>query len=433
MQSFFHTQAAGGIAILAGAIIALLWANIFGAEAYNDFWHTPFSVQFGDWSLELDFKHLINEGLMTIFFLVVGLEIKRELATGELRDPRNAALPILGAIGGMVVPALIYLAINGGSGVGARGWGIPMATDIAFAVGVVALVGKGLPSGLKLFLLSLAIVDDLGAILVIAIFYSTDLALSPLGLAAALVIAIVAMQRLQIRSLIPYIVVGTALWLTVLSSGVHASIVGALVGLLTPAVPFQRSSAVANEARRVADLTAGDPERLDSSVGHWARLWTLSKESVSPLSRLEFHLHPWTSFVIVPLFALANAGVEINSTSLSEAATSPIALGVAAGLVIGKTIGIWLAAWIGLKLKVARLPTGVDLSNMFAVAATAGVGFTVSLFVGDLAFTSREHIEIARIGTLGGSLIAGLIGGFLLVRARRRLTAPPAADEPAPR
>lgn len=430
MQSFLHTQAAGGIAILAGAILALLWANIFGAEAYNSFWHTPFLIQFGDWSLGLDFKHLINEGLMTIFFLVVGLEIKRELATGELRDPRNAALPILGAIGGMVVPALIYLAINGG-GPGSRGWGIPMATDIAFAVGVISLAGKGLPSGLKLFLLSLAIVDDLGAILVIAIFYSTDLAVSPLGLAAVLVIAIVVMQRLQIRSLIPYIIVGTSLWLAVYSSGVHASIVGALVGLLTPAIPFQRSSAVANEARRVADLTAGDPERLDSNVTQWARLWTLSKESVSPLSRLEFHLHPWSSFVIVPLFALANAGVEINRASLAEAVSSPIAVGVAAGLVLGKTAGIWLAAWIGLKLRIARLPTGVNLSNMFAVAATAGVGFTVSLFVGELAFTSREQIEIARIGTLGGSLIAGSIGGFLLVRARRRLPAAPAVKEPA--
>ncbi|MEX2587505.1 MAG: Na+/H+ antiporter NhaA [Actinomycetota bacterium] len=425
LQSFFHTQAAGGIAILAGAIVALLWANFFGAEAYNDFWHTQFLIQFGAWSLELDFKHLINEGLMTIFFLVVGLEIKRELATGELRDPRNAALPVLGAIGGMVVPALIYLAINGGTGVGARGWGIPMATDIAFAVGVISLAGKGLPSGLKLFLLSLAIVDDLGAILVIAVFYSTDLALSPLGLAATLVIAIVVMQRLQVRSMIPYIIIGTALWLAVQSSGVHASIVGALIGLLTPSTPFQRSSAVANEARRVADLTAGDPERLDSSVGHWARLWTLSKESVSPLSRLEFHLHPWSSFVIVPLFALANAGVEISPASLAEAASSPIALGVAAGLVVGKTTGIWLAAWIGLKLKVARLPTGVNLSNMFAVAATAGVGFTVSLFVGELAFTDRTHIEIARIGTLGGSLIAGVIGAFLLKRARRSPTAPP--------
>lgn len=407
-----------------------MWANIFGAEAYNSFWHTPFLVQFGDWSLSLDYKHLINEGLMTIFFLVVGLEIKRELATGELRDPRNAALPILGAVGGMVVPALIYLAINGG-GPGSSGWGIPMATDIAFAVGVIALVGKGLPSGLKLFLLSLAIVDDLGAILVIAIFYSTDLALSPLAIAAALVIAILTMQRLHIRSLIPYIIVGTSLWLAVLSSGIHASIVGALVGLLTPSVPFQRSSAVANEARRVADLTRGDPERLDSNVSQWVRLWTLSKESVSPLSRLEFYLHRWSSFVIVPLFALANAGVEINRSSLAEAASSPIALGVAAGLVLGKTSGIFLAAWIGVKLKVARLPSGVNLSNMLAVAATAGVGFTVSLFVGELAFTDRADIEIARIGTLGGSLIAGLIGGFLLVRARRRFTASTALEEAA--
>lgn len=423
MQTFLHTQAAGGVAILAGAVVALLWANIFGSEAYNDFWHTPFLLELGDWALELDLRHLINEGLMTFFFLVVGLEIKRELVTGELRDPKNAALPILGAIGGMVVPALIYVAINGTAGPTAKGWGIPMATDIAFAVGVISLVGKGLPSGLKLFLLSLAIVDDLGAILVIALFYSTDLVLSPLGIAAVLVGSILVMQRLHVRSLVPYILVGSALWLAVLSSGVHASIVGALIGLLTPARPFQRSSAVANEARRVADLTQDDPDDRDASVHHWVRLWTLSKESVSPLSRLEHHLHRYSSFVIVPLFALANAGVVINAESLTEAAASPIALGIASGLVIGKTFGVWFAAWLGVKLRLARLPSGVDMGAMLAVAATAGIGFTVSLFVGELAFTAHEQVEIARIGTLGGSLTAGLLGTYLLRRARRRLTA----------
>lgn len=431
VQTFLQTQAAGGIAILAGALIALIWANLFGAEAYNDFWRTPFSIELGDASLPLELRHLVNEGLMTFFFLVVGLEIKRELATGELRDPRNAALPILGAIGGMVVPALIYVAFNGTTGPSARGWGIPMATDIAFAVGVISLFGRGLPSGLKLFLLSLAIVDDLGAIMVIAIFYSTDLALGPLGIAGGLVLAILVMQRLHVRSMVPYIVVGSSLWLAVLSSGVHASIVGALVGLLTPAIPFQRSSAVGNEARKVADLTQGDPDYRDANVHHWVRLWTLSKESVSPLSRLEHHLHRWSSFVIVPIFALANAGVEINAQSVGDAMTSPIGLGVATGLVVGKTVGVWLAAWIGVKLRLARLPAGVNFSSMLAVAVVAGVGFTVSLFVGELAFVAQERIEIARIGTLTGSLVAGLIGSFLLLRARRRLSAQAPAGEPA--
>ncbi len=358
---------------------------------------------------------------MTLFFLLVSLEIKREMVFGELRDPKAAALPIVAAIGGMVVPAGIYVAFNAG-GDNLSGWGIPMATDIAFAVALLASLGSRVPMGARLFLLTLAIVDDLGAILVIALFYSSGIDFVWLLIAAATVVLALVIQKMNVRALAVYILLGVIGWYALHESGVHATIIGVAFGLVTPAFaylspdkfPAIATNLVGEVVVRNADgvVTADEHEANDHSLRELRRL---SRESQSPLHRVENRLAPWVAFGIVPLFAFANAGVPYPDVPLTDWLTDPVVLGIAVGLVVGKTLGIFGAAWLIEKTPLARFPAGMTPSHLLGVSMTAGIGFTVAIFIGNLAFTDEDVVEVAKLGILLGSLVAA-VGGYLVLR-----------------
>ena len=409
VQRFLATEASGGILLLAAALVALVWANSPWSASYQSLWHTDITVNLGRYRLEGDLHHWVNDALMVIFFFVVGLEIKRELVHGELRDPRTAAMPAFAAIGGMVVPAALFLLVTAG-GEGSKGWGIPMATDIAFAVGVVALLGSRVPASLKLFLLTLAIVDDIGAIIVIGIFYSSGLQPQFLGVAAALVGVILLLNRAGVVWLAPYLLLGAALWLMTYASGVHATIAGVVLGLLTPARSALPTSVVRDWA---SDL------RHEPSAPEMETMTRLARHSVSPAERLGHALHPWSSYLIVPIFALANAGVAIKADAFEGAGAAAVAGGVMLGLVVGKTLGIAGAAWLAARLGIARLPEGATWKMVFAIASVAGIGFTVSLFVAELAYQAGSLRDAAKLGVLAASAVAAVVGGVSLARACR--------------
>jgi NhaA family Na+:H+ antiporter len=413
LQSFLEEESSSGLLLLAAAIVALVWANSPWSATYDQVWHTPVTVRVGSWGISDDLRHFVNDGLMTLFFLVVGLEIKREILTGELREWRAAALPIVCALGGMVVPAAIFLAINAGSGT-SRGWGIPMATDIAFALGVLTLAAGSAAGRLKPFLLTLAIVDDIGAIVVIAIFYSEGVDVAALAVAGGLCVGIFALVRLGIRALTLYVVLGVLVWFATYRSGVHPTIAGVVLAFLTPATPFQRPRAVSLEAHRTADATLDEPDPPDADAQYWLRLASLSRQAVSPLAWLQDRLHPWTSWFVVPMFALGNAGVAVSPADLGEAVTRPLFLGIVLGLVVGKPLGITAAAWIAVRSGIARLPSSVGWMHVAAVGVIAGIGFTVSLFIAGLAFGGRSELTQAKLGVLAASLIAGVAGSLLL-------------------
>jgi NhaA family Na+:H+ antiporter len=409
LREFLATEVAGGVVLVIAAAVALAWANSPWGSMYRRLWEADLAVTLGHWSLSLDLRHWVNDGLMAVFFLVVGLEVKRELLEGELRDPRRAALPVVAAVGGMVLPAALYLALNTG-GVGERGWGIPMATDIAFAVGVAALVGRGLPSSLRLFLLTLAIVDDIGVIVIIAVFYSNAVAWHWMLAAAGLLGVAYAVRRAGIVASPVFVTLGLLLWLAVHESGVHATLAGVAMGLLAPVRPVM--------AREIA-LTRAD-ELLDVfSPGAARNTSRLARLSVSQLEWILHGLHPWTSLVIVPLFALANAGVSLSSSAIDSAVRSPVALGVVVGLVVGKPTGILVFAWLGCRLGLAALPAGVRWLQVVGMGALAGIGFTVSLFVTGLAFEDASLADQARVGILASSLLASLAGALILACSSR--------------
>ena len=419
---FTRIEAASGIVLLAAAVAALIWANSRWSDTYFQILETQLTIEFGPFHLDESLLHLINDGLMAIFFFVVGLEIKRQLVLGDLRDPRAAAFPVIAALGGMIFPAAIYLLINldaGGEAI--RGWGIPMATDIAFAVGVVALLGSRVPSGAKLFLLTLAIADDIGAITVIAIFYTEDLDLRYLAFAVGgLALARVA-NLVRIRSLAFYVPLGVAVWFLTLESAVHATLAGVALGLLTPARPLYPADEFDRRARAVLDSFPIEPDSPEARehANHEALLLSdISFEAVSPLSRLEHRLQIWSSFVVIPLFALANAGIDFRGVDIVDALTSSVALGVAAGLVVGKTLGISLFAFIAVRTGIGRLPAGTDWTHIVGLAAVGGIGFTVALFVASLAFSDPALNDLAKVGIFAGSLVAGIIGSLILSRAR---------------
>ncbi len=414
VREFLDTEAAGGIVLLVAAVAALIWANSPWSASYRDLWATDLSIRLGDLVLAHDLRHWVNDALMTIFFFVVGLEIKRELVHGDLRDPRSAAMPAIAAVGGMVVPALLFLLVTAGSG-GSAGWGIPMATDIAFAVGVVALLGSRIPASLKLFLLTLAIVDDIGAIVVIAVFYSGSLHTEFLGGAVVLLVVMLGLRRAGVVWLAPYVVLGTGVWLAVQESGVHATIAGVVLGLLAPATALTPAAVARDWAGDLADEPG--PEELDAMT-------RLAKTSVSPAERIQHMLHPWTSFVVVPLFALANTGVEISSTSFSAPGATAVTAGIAAGLLVGKTLGITGAAWLAVRSGLGRLPEGASWPMVAGIAAVAGIGFTVSLFIAELAFEPGALQNAAKIGVLMASTLAGVLGALVLMRASRSEKAP---------
>jgi Na+:H+ antiporter, NhaA family len=407
LVDFLHTEAAGGIVLIGATLLALVWANSPWKESYADLWHTRLAIDFGGHVLDLDLREWINDGLMAVFFLVVGLEIKRELVDGELREPRRAATPAIAAIGGMVVPALIYTAVNVG-GAGADGWGIPMATDIAMTVGVLSLLGRRVAPSLKLFLLALAIVDDIGAILVIAVFYAGDLQLDSLLAAIGLMLLVVVLRAVGVRSNVVYIAVGVALWLALHESGVHATLAGVFMGLMAPTQPFLQEELI--DAEQLANV---------STVVAARETVQMAKASVSVVEWLEHRLHPITSFAVVPLFALANAGVPITLDAVGDAATGRVAYGVVLGLVIGKLVGVTAFTWLAIRLGLGELPQHAGWRGIVGIGALAGIGFTVSIFVTGLAFDDVALQNEAILGVVAASAIAAALGSAILSRAQR--------------
>jgi len=419
---FTEIEAASGIVLLAAAIVAIIWANSRWSATYFQILDTHLTIAFGPLHLDESFLDLINDGLMAIFFFVVALEIKRQVVLGDLRDPRAAALPIMAALGGMIFPAAIYLLINidaGGEAI--RGWGIPMATDIAFAVGVLALLGSRIPSSARLFLLMLAIADDIGAITVIAIFYTDDLNLGYLALAIGGLFMAGVASRVRIRSLAFYVPLGVIVWFLTLESGVHATLAGVALGFLTPARPMYPADEFDRRARAILDSYPAEPDTPEARehADHESLLLSgISAEAVSPLTRLEHRLPIWSSYLVIPVFALANAGVDFRGTDLVEALTSTVALGVALGLIVGKTVGITLFAFIAVRTGLGRLPAETGWLHVMGLAAVGGIGFTVALFVAGLAFDHPELNDLAKVGIFAGSLVSGMVGAFILMRAR---------------
>jgi NhaA family Na+:H+ antiporter len=416
---FMHVEAASGVLLLVCTAVALVLANSGAGDWYAAIWKTKVGFSFGDFSMVHSLKHWINDGLMAIFFFVVGLEVKRELVLGELRDPKRAALPVAAAIGGMVVPAGIYLALQG-SGEAARGWGIPMATDIAFVVGCMAVLGPRVPRILRVVLLSLAIVDDIGAILVIAIGYTESLDLRMLGLAFAGLVLMWAMGRLGVRGFGLYVLVGVVVWFGFHESGVHATIAGVLMGLLTPTATYLPSHAVSDLLRRADETVHGGAWGKMSHRSDAVRGFTgAMREVISPLEYLEGALHPWTGFVIMPVFALANAGVAFAPSDFGD----PVAVAIMAGLVVGKPVGIMLMSFLAVKTVTNGLPEGLTWRSLTGGSFLAGIGFTMALFIADLALDGAV-LDAAKVGVLGASAIAALIGMALLVAVL-----PKAADQ----
>jgi NhaA family Na+:H+ antiporter len=376
IREFLKLESASGILLVVAGALAMVAANTMLAGWYEALLSTPFKIQLGDFKLDKALVVWVNDLLMAIFFLLVGLEIKREVVMGELSDGAKVALPAVAAVGGMVVPAAIYAWINWGDPVGIRGWAIPSATDIAFALGVLSLFGERVPVGLKIFLMTLAVLDDLGAIVVIALFYTSDLSVEALLLAGLAIAGLLALNRFGVRQVAPYILVGLVLWVCVLKSGVHATLAGVVTALFVP-------------ARDPAD---------------------------PPLTRLEHALHPWVAFGILPIFAFANAGVNLEGLTVDDL-LQPIPLGIMLGLVAGKQVGVFCFAWLAVKLGLARLPSGVDFKQVYGAAILCGIGFTMSLFIGMLAFENTaagEVIVTDRLGVLSGSLIAAVAGFVVL-------------------
>ncbi len=408
---FIDREVAGGVLLLLATTAALIWANSTWADGYNSFWHAEIELVVGPWHLpHLSVGHFVNDALMALFFFVVGLEIKRELVTGDLRSFRAAALPAIGALGGMVVPAALYFALNT-AGEASRGWGITMATDIAFAVGIVALLGARVSPKIKLFLLTLAIVDDIGAIVVIAIFYTSDLSLSWLLIALAGLVGVWLLQRLRVWAIPVYAALGIFIWYATLESGVHATIAGVALGLLTPARPLLNQ----RDAQQIVDALPSD-----ASVAEVRHVSFLAQESVPLTERLENMLHPFTAFLIIPIFALANAGIELSGDKISDAASSNVTLGIVLGLVVGKPLGITLFAWVATRFGFA-LPEGVHWPQFVGMGFAAGIGFTVSIFVAGLAFESSAVTDLAKIGILIASFVAAVLA-LLLMRFKSSST-----------
>jgi NhaA family Na+:H+ antiporter len=438
IMRFTRLEAASGSVLLIAAVIALIWANAPFGGTYKEFWESHLHVIVGSFDLNLTLQEFVNDALMAIFFFVVGLEIKRELVVGELKDKKKAALPAIAALGGMIVPAVIYTVfVVGQGGEASGGWAIPMATDIAFSVGVISLLGKRVTTGAKLFLLTLAIADDIGAIIVIAVFYSEDLSLLWLGLGLLGLLFVYLAQRAGIRSMFFYWPVGIVIWFFILQSGVHATLAGVALGLMTPVYPlysedeYQRKTSWILGRFATNQAAPNHRERLDYDAMQMAAVAT---ESVSPLDRLEEFLAPWSGFFVVPIFALANAGVRFADfeNGVGAALTSPVTLGVALGLLVGKLVGISSATWIAVRTGIGRLPSHTGWSQVIGLALLAGIGFTVSMFVTELAFTDAALTDSAKVGIFIGSGLAGIIGTVFLRRFGVKQPALIDDDEPEP-
>lgn len=405
LQRFLATEAGGGLLLLIATVLALIWANLPGG-GYEAFWHTEASVRVGDVGIDLDLRHWVNDLAMALFFLAVGLEISRELTVGELRRPRAVLVPVLGALGGLIVPALIYLAFNP-SPPALHGWGIPISTDTAFLVGILALFGPRCPDQLRLFLLTLAIADDIGAILVMAIFYSGGISAPALAAVLALTLVLVGLRWARVWQLQAYVVVGMLLWVAVFASGLHPTLAGVIVGLLVPATPVEPE-----QVDRLRFYGRAVIERADAVRARLAA--AAVRATVPPNDRLQDALHPVSAFLVIPVFGLANAGVRLDAETVRRAVTSPVTIGIVVALVAGKTIGISLGAALALRTGWGELPGRVRYGHLIGGAVLAGIGFTISLFIADLAFKDPLLQAEAKIGVLAGSLLAAVLGSVAL-------------------
>ena len=427
LQRLMSFEVSTAVLILVAVVVAMVFANTGLADAYEHFWETRVTLRVGEWEpLHLSFRDVVNDGLMTIFFFVVTLEIKREFIFGELRDPRTAALPIVAALGGMVVPAIIYAIFNAGTAA-SSGWGIPMATDIAFAVAVVLAVGSRVPPAARLFLLTLAIVDDLGAIAVIAVFYTDDLSLGWLAGAAGVLFVAWVLRQSRVRAVLVYVVLGVICWFMMHESGVHSTITGVAFALLAPAwslLPPQKYPEVAYRLVDEVSERTGDGvlthDEHELNHGTLREIGRLSTETQAPLDRLEYRLVPWSSFLVIPVFAFANGGVAVPDVPVDEWLSDPVVLGVGLGLLVGKTIGVFGSAWLAVRIGWARMPESMTHFHLLGLAIAAGVGFTVALFVANLAFTSPALVEMAKLGILVGSVLAAVLGYVTLRLSTRR-------------
>ena len=421
-QEFFQQEASSGILLIIATIFALAWANSPWAASYAMLWHTNVTVSFGEFGISKDLLHWINDGLMAVFFFVVGLEIKREVLVGELASPRKAVLPIVAAIGGMIIPAGFFLLLNP-RGPGQIGWGIPMATDIAFALGILSLLGKRVPLSLKVFLTAVAIVDDLGAVLVIALFYTSKIVWVSLLIGGICLILLIIMNRLGVRSPIVYAILGIGLWVAFLKSGVHATVAGVLLAMTIPVRTRINTEEFLSHAGFFLDefrAHGKTGESVLTSKDQRAAIQAIevaAEHAQTPLQRLEHILHPWVGYVIMPIFALANAGIAIKGDFLA-AFVQPVTLGIMAGLIVGKQIGIFSASYIAVKLGWSDLPSGMTWTRLYGLAWLAGIGFTMSLFIAGLAFGVSDLLTLAKAGILVASLISGTVGAFILSRAK---------------
>lgn len=425
-EHFIHAQTTTGIILMFMTILALILANTPLSEYYAHFFHTKIDFNVGSWELSHTLHHWINDGLMAIFFFIIGLEIKREILVGELSNIKVAILPILAAIGGMVFPALIYLSINSGTE-GANGWGIPMATDIAFAISALVLLGKRVPTALVTFLIALAIVDDLGAVLVIALFYTEQINMLPLGLAGGSFLIMLMLNRFGIHMILPYFVMGLFMWFFMLESGVHATIAGVIAAMAIPSKPKRTPDDFTRETRNLLDEYDNYPVATDHTMHERQKAILLNINDRidavrTPSARLEHDLHLPVALIVIPLFALANAGIAIDFSSIGTTIIEPVSIGIIAGLILGKVLGIFGVAWLAIKLKIASLPEGSSMNQIFGVAFLGGIGFTMSIFVADLAFiNSPELIFQAKVGVLVASLFAGIFGyGWLRYVAKSK-------------
>jgi NhaA family Na+:H+ antiporter len=417
LREYLGAEAAGGVVLMVAAALALAWANSPWRGAYAALWETTLAVRLGRLTIEADLRRWVDDGLMALFFLVVGLEIKRELVAGELRTRRMAALPVVAAAGGMAVPAAIYAAVNAG-GPGAAGWGVPMATDIAFALGVLALLGSRVPAALKVFLLTLAVVDDLGSIAVMALSYSRGVDAGALAVAAGLLAVVAVLVRARVWWLPLHVGLGLALWLAMWHSGVSPALAGVAMGLLAPARPTAPPELARERGGALADQLAADPRppRLREMLRE-------ARGTVPLAERLAHDLHPLSAFVVVPLFALANAGVSLDRAGLAAPGAGAVLVGVLSGRVLGKLAGITAAAWLAVRLGLADRPAGTTWPQLAGVATVAGIGFTVPLFVADLAFPDGRFQAPVKLGLLLASVVAALAGILLLLLTTRQRAA----------
>ena len=418
LEQFLKLESGSAALLMAAALTALVWSNASGAS-YDDFWGTEVVLELGPLELHEDLRHIVNDLLMAVFFYVVSLEVKREFLFGALRDRASAAVPVAAALGTMVGGGLVYLLVNVNGGE-PSGWAVPIATDIAFAVGVLGLAGRRAPQELRAFLLTLAVVDDLGTIAVIGLFYSSGLELGWLAGAVGLTLAVVLLQRIGVRHLVPYVTLAGLLWYAVLESGIHATIAGVVLGFLTPSRALHSREAT---GEAIADQLTEISRSPDAEVGEGtlSDVSRLAREAVSPLVRMESVLHPWSAYLILPLFAVANAGVPVSLADLGDALTSQVGLGIFLGLVVGAPLFGIAASWAIVRLTPARIPDGLDMRTIASVAPLKGIGFTVAIFISVLAFEDEAVREQAKLAILMASALAGAVGfTALFVRGSAR-------------